>query len=514
MVATTRFVLFDNNAETSMTGNTNQTISGTGAPGYIESASAAPDTVTITTGVADQLQVNIDGNGYKQITLTSGTNLDARMVAREISFKLKQLAVAPEMDHIACDYINNKFRITSSSLGTTSQVAIDNGGNDCLHLLGLASSQGGPLTVTTVAGQATSNNASYTGNLTIGGEYKGQFDDIYTVMIGTEHPVGNVAPSGTNVYAGLAVSAGDWNESSDEVYTVTVSTANGSVMNAGEGNVPTFTVTSTQGDNVATPIEMLYSDYWYNIGSKGLRVKFTDAPFGNGDKFDISCTAILYAQGTNTNAAVGTAQYVWSSKREGKSTSATTTQTTGTAVGSKGATVAFSASGNLTRRDEFRVLCSGPQPTTLGTTLLNFGATTVSTYSPVKAVWFELVSGAAMLSNTKFGLLSHGTAQHHMSGGNDTRFSFGTGGESTPGADGTQWKRGVVGADLSSDIPPAYLAATEDNLAEVVTADASETIGVAPGELVTDFVHLAIRLGASEVGANPDIIFRLYYDYS
>lgn len=514
MVATTRFVLFDNDAETVMTGATNESISGTGAPGYVESASAASDTVTITAGVADQMQVNVDSNGFKQITLTSGTNLDSRIVARDISYKLKQLVSAPEMDNVLCEYLNNKFRITSSSLGTTSQVAVNNGSNDCLHLLGMASSQGGPLTVTTVAGQASSNNAAYTGQLTIGGEYKGQFDDIYTVMIATSHPVGSVTGSGGNTYAGTADSAGDWNESSDETYTITISTSNGSVMNAGTGNVPTFTVTSTQGDNVAAPIEILYSDYWYNIGTKGLRVKFTDAPFGDGDVFTVPCTAILYAQGTNTSAGVGTAEYVWSSRREGISSSSTTTQTTGTAVGTKGATAAFSASGNLTRRDEFRILCSAPQPTTLGVTTLNYGSVTVSTYSPVKSVWFELVSGATVLSNTKFGLQSHGTASHHNQGNSDTLFAFGNGGEGTPGSDGTEWKRAVTGSDLSSDTPPSYLAATEDNLSEVTTADNSETVGVANGEMVSDFIHLAVKLGAAEVGANPSIVYRMFYDFS
>jgi len=515
MPATSRWVLFDVDAETLYTGATNETISGTGGNGYVEGSSTVSGLVTISGGVSDQLQVNIDGNGLQQVTLTSGANLDARMVARELEFKLKQLPQT-EFEQIRVEFENNKFKISSSSLGTTSSVAVANGSNDCLHVLGMASPQGGPLTVNTVNGAADANNAAYTGQTTISGLYKGQFSDIYTVMVGTQHPVSEAAGSGTNTYAGTVTTAGDWNEATAEVYTVTVSTANGSVMNNGSNNVPTFTVTSTQGDNIpATATELLYSDFYYNIGTKGMRMKFSDAPFGNGDSFTVSGTVILKANGASDSAAVGTAQYIWSSLREGKETTPTTSQVTGTAVGNKGLTIAFSDSGVLTARDEFRVIASGPQPTTLGVTTLNFGSVTVSTYSPAKAVWFQLVSGATVLSSPKFGLQSHGTAQHHESGNNDTLFAFGNAGKATPASDGTEWHQSVdPSTDLASDTPPAYLAATDDNLLVVSTAGASETIGVADGEMITDFIWLAVKLGAVETGANSTIIWRVYYDFS
>jgi hypothetical protein len=514
MIATSRWVLFDPNADTALTGQTNQTISGTGTQGYVEASTATSGTVSIVAGVSDQLQASINGGTFQQITLTSGTNLDARMVAREIEFKLKQLP-GSEFDFVTCDYENNKFRLRSSSLGTTSAAAVDNGTNDCLHLLGMAASQGGSLTVATANGAATANNGAYTGQLTISGVYAGQFSDIYTVLIANSHPVGASVPSGTNTYAGTSESAGDWNAATAETYTVTISTANGSVMNNGAGNVPTFTVTSTQGDNVGTPVQLLYADKFYNVGTKGLRIKFSDAPFGNNDKFDITCTPIATVDGSNTAAAVGTAKYVWSSLREGNSASSTTTQVTGTAVGTKGVTVAFSNSGSLTRRDSFRIICSGPQPTTLGVTVLNFGSVTVSTYSPTKVVWFELLAGATILANTKFGLNSHGTAQHHNAGNNDTKFAFGHSGESSPGANGSEWKKGISGAtDLASDVPPTYLFATEDNMPVVSTADQSIPVGVAPGTMTSDFIYLSIKLGSLETGANPSIVYRCFFDYS
>lgn len=514
MPATSRWVYFDPNSDTIITGATNQTRSGTGSQGYAESATAISGVVTVTAGSADQLQVSINGNPFEQITLTSGTNLDARAVARDIEFKLKQLS-ASYWDAVSVECVNNKFKIKSSSLGNNSSVAVDNGTNDILHLLGMASSQGGPVTVTTVNGIADDNNAAYTGAVTLGGEYKGQFSDIYTVMIGTSHPVANATPGGSNLYTGTCSSAGDWNQATAETYTITISTATGATMNNGTGNVPTFTVTSTQGDNVATPVEMLCSDCSYNIGTKGLRVKFSDAPFGNGDTFSIVCTPITEAATGQTAASVGSAKYVWSSLREGKSGSATTSQTTGTAVGTKGVTIAFSNSGQLTRRDKFKIICSGPQPTTLGTTILNYGAVTVSTYSPTKVVWFELLSGATILTNTKFGLNSHGSAQHHNQGNNDTLFAFGHAGEASPGSDGSQWKKGISGpTDLASDTPPTYLNGTENNLPVVSTADQSIDVGVAPGEMVTDFLYLAIKLGALESGSNSTIVYRMFFDFS
>lgn len=514
MAATSRWVLFDSEAETVSSIETNQTVSGTGTAGYVEGSTEVPGIVTITQGSADQLQVSVNGGPYEQITLPPGEDLDARTVARNITFKLKQL-IGSEWDTISCDFINNRFRITSGLLGTGSSVAVDNGTNDCLHLLGMAASQGGVLTVTSANGQATQNNASYTGQSALGGEYKGQVDDVYTVMIGTEHPVDDVVPGSGNIYTGVATSAGDWNESSNESYTVTVDTTNGATLNNGSGNCPTITWTSSQGDNSVVPVEILYSDYWYNIGVKGLRIKFNDLPFGDDDYFTIQCTAIQEAAASQTSAPVGTAQFVVSSLKRGKVPGVFTTSTVGEAVGGQGITLAFSASGNLTRRDEFRVISSGPQPTTLGTTNLDYGSVTVSTYSPTRVVWFELVSGAVVLSSTRFGLHSNGTFQHHYAGNEGTKFGLGISGLASPGSDGTEWKKGVLGSiDLTSSTPPAYLAATEDNLEVVVSAEDSEGVGVVPGDMVSDFLYLAIKLDANEIGVNSAIVYRMYFDYS
>lgn len=517
MPATSRFVLFDVDETTGISVTSSDTAdagssNGRGTIGYAESNTEAPDTLTIQQGVNDELNFTLDGVGPNLITLTSGTDLDARFIAREIAFKMKQIV---GVDFAQCEYINSKYRIYSGSMGPSSSVSTSVGTNDVAADLELDFPN-------TTNGVANDNSGTYTGTMTASGVYTGQFDDIYTLIVAATHPVGNAVAGGGNVYAGTVTTAGDWNEggTGTEVYTITVDGASNPTMNGGAGNVPVMTWTSSGsgipgGDNDASGVELLYSDYYYEVGTKGLRIKFSDAPFGASDTFTVTCTTA--SGGVNP---IGTAQYHWSSLKEGKSSSATTTVSTpgGSRLGTRGIEVSFSSGSNLTAGDEFRVIASGPQPTTLGVTTLNYGAVTVSTYSPVKAVWFELMAGATILSNTKFGLQSHGTAQHHNQGNSDTLFAFGTAGRGNSAGTNpniqTEWRGSVSASDLSSDTPPDYLSATEDNLAEVSTADASEAVGVGPGEMVSDFVWLAVKLGANETGANSSITYRMFFDFS
>jgi len=174
--------------------------------------------------------------------------------------------------------------------------------------------------------------------------------------------------------------------------------------------------------------------------------------------------------------------------------------------------MAWSAA-NMTCGDEFRALCVAPRPSNTNLTNLNFGNVTVSTTSSVKAIWFELISGAYIMSTVKFGLQSHGTFSHHNEGSSDTYFRLGIAGAGSPASDGTEWRANVAAADIESDTP-AYLYATEDNLSVVADADSSEAVGNVNGALVSDFVWLAIKLGASETGSNSTLNFRIFFDYS
>ena len=243
-------------------------------------------------------------------------------------------------------------------------------------------------------------------------------------------------------------------------------------------------------------------------------IKFTDAVFAAGYFF----VAVSYAQsveGSNANAAVGTAEYVYSSNRGDFSSSPITTVSGSyTALGSRGLQIKFTGTNNLYVRDTFYVQCAGPLPGTAANyniTSLNYGNVTVSTDSAVRSVMFEIESGGIEMSVVKFGLQNNGTFLHHNQGNSDTKFRFGTVGVGNPKT-GTEWYPNIAYTDLDNDVPPAYLYATEDNLSVVSTADDSETVG--NYMLTADPIWLCVHLGASETGANSEINYRLYFDYS
>ena len=291
-------------------------------------------------------------------------------------------------------------------------------------------------------------------------------------------------------------------------------------MGGGTGNVPTMAWTAT-GDNSTNPIELLYPDYWYQLGTKGVMVKFSDAVFNTvSPAWTIACTYPQYAEGSNAQAAPGTALYIWGSTRGDDSAAALVTSAVAyTRLGSRGVYFKFGSGNNLYGGDEFYVVCKPPQPSSYDISNLNFGNVTVSTNSAVKAVTFEIMSGAVEMSTVKFGLQSHGSFSHHDAGNTDTEFHFGTvGGGNNAGSgdiDGKEWRANVSASDISSDTPPSYLYATKEDLAVVVDADNSEAIGASHYMgLVADSVFVAIQLGASEVGANSTINYRLYFDYS
>ena len=119
------------------------------------------------------------------------------------------------------------------------------------------------------------------------------------------------------------------------------------------------------------------------------------------------------------------------------------------------------------------------------------------------------------MSTVKFGLQSHGTFEHHNENNSDTYFRFGTVGPGQVAGDGLEWRANVVASDISSDTAPSYLYATKENLSVVSDADDSETIGASSFMgMTSDPIFLNIKLGASEVGANSTINYRIFFDYS
>lgn len=535
MVAVSRFVEFSINAQTFATGTSTEATA-RGIRGFSRGTGLGPaqDSFSIGLNSNDQLAVAINGNGPRTITLCSGIGLDPRFVARDIEFKLHSADITDDSFKFAqCNWRNgnggsnkdNSFIIYSGRLGNNTGVnkviVTSPGGRDARTTLGFN-------TVTEVAG-VDSASSSYTGVLTVSGVYAGQFDDFYTLMISENETVGAGTATGGNTYTGVMETGGLYTGIADDVYTITIDAlTGGSMMGVGAGNVPTFVVTDAPGiDDNANPIELLFSNAWYDVGDLGVRVRFTDAVFGNGDTFTVNG---FVASGTGFPKAVGTAPYIFSSEKGDSSKvhtiPAVITQTTGTQVGTRGVTVTFSDSGSLSLGETFNIICRGPQVTNSNVTQLNFGNVTVSTNSAVKIVWFELISGAVSMSTIKFSLQSDGSFQNHNQGDNDTLFHFGTvgAGNAAPGA-GTQSNSqsefpvditglgNVAAVDIDSDISPTFLFATRQNLAVVNSADTAENIGNFLGAVVSDFIYLAIKLGANETGANSTINYRMFFDF-
>jgi hypothetical protein len=72
-----------------------------------------------------------------------------------------------------------------------------------------------------------------------------------------------------------------------------------------------MTWTSTGSDNSSVSTELLYPDHLYNVGTKGLMVKFTDAVLNTASPaWTIACYKPDYAQGTNASVPVGTVDRV------------------------------------------------------------------------------------------------------------------------------------------------------------------------------------------------------------
>jgi hypothetical protein len=544
MVAVSRFVEFSVTAQTFATGVSDDPADAKGSRGFSRGTGleAGDDSFTITTNVNDQIEVTINTVGPEIITLTSGTNLDPRFVARDIEFRLHEAQPSDDNFKFAqCNWRNgnnglvplgsnleNSFIIYTGKLGSNSsnnKVAVtDPVGRDARADLGFD-------TVDEQAGvdfDTLHSPNSFIGTVTVSGAYGGQFDDHYTLMISDIEVVMDAAAVGSPTYNVSNIQTGGLYHHTSQTpttYTIVVDTTNGASMGNGSTTVPQISWTSPIGDSDG-PIELLYPDYWYDIGTLGMRMKFQDAVFGDNDQYTVICSGASTAVGTP-----GTSTYIWdswlgdSSKAFGispKITSVTPNQ-----VGTRGVTMGFEATGTHGAGETLEINCRGPQPLTEPVTQLNFGNVTVSTNSPVNAVWFEIISGAVSMATVKFSLQSDGTFQHHLQGDNDTQFYFGTsgGGSPAPGSGATandqvEWyvdgdgNGAILATDIDNDNPPIYLFATQANLAVVSSADNAETIDNYQGALVSDFIWLAIRLGANETGANSTINYRMFFDFS
>jgi hypothetical protein len=532
MAAITRFVSYE--ISSSGVAGTGRGAGCKGTRGYSIGTADPGDDITVGP-TTDRLYFSFDGDGSPPaayITLYSGSALDPRFVAKDISEKIHALSSDERYANMICSWENvtvaggatncNRLVIRSGSLGSSSSVTITSGTNSAHLVLGYG-------TKVETGGAATPDGkAAYTfaGTVSVSGTYYGLFDEVYKIVISNDNGairgIGTPTKDGSNTYAGVMTTGGVFNHTGDLQYVMAIDVTNGTTMGAGTGNVPRMSWTSTgSADDSTAYTELLYPNYWYLVGTKGFMVKFTDAVFNTcSPAWTAQCYKPDYAQGTNASAAVGVAEYIWSSTRGDMSGVSRGTTVSGgyTALGTRGLYVRFDsgAGTNLGAGDCYYVLCKGVQPSGYNITSLNYGNVTVSTESSVKSVMFEIESGAAELSTVKFGLQSHGTFVHHNAGNNDTYFRFGTVGPANlPVSSGIEWYPNVTAADIDADIPPSYLYATNDNLAVVATADLSESVGSYPLRgMTSDPMWLNIRLGASETGANSTINYRTYFDFA
>lgn len=499
-----------------------------GTRGFSRADTSAGDSFDIGP-TSNRLYVQIhEASPATYITLQSGTNLDPRFVARDITEKIHNLGkVVVDYDQAQCVWENGKLKIYSGDIGSGTYVTVSSGVvNDASIELGWG-------TKTETGGAAATNRTTtsgnaYNGGITVSGTYNGFFDEEYTVIIskgsnGTGTNIGNPVKGGGNTYTGSITTGGVFNYTGDVSYVLSIDITNGTTMGGGAGNVPTMSWTSTGNVDDGGPVELLYPNYWYFVGTKGLMVKFTDAVFNTcNPAWTIQCTYCQYTDGgNNTQGPAGTAEYIWGSTRgdDWGGSTIVTSEVAPTRLGSRGVYILFNGNNNFRAGDEFHVICTPPQPQSYDISSLNYGNVTVSTESNVKAVIFEIMSGAVEMDTVKFGLQNHGTFSHHNAGNNDTKFRFGTVGPGnnagTPPLDGYEWYADISAGDIDNDVPPSYLFATEDNLSVVADADSSETIGNSHYMgMVTDPMFLNIKLGASEVGANSTINYRVYFDYS
>lgn len=519
MAAVTRWVQYDVTAA-GTAGTGGGTNYGRGTKGYSIATASVGDDFDIGTS-NNRLYITIDSESGPYITLASGSNLDPRFVAKDITEKLHNLGKATTgYDQSQCIWENNRFILYSGSLGSASSAVIASGTNTAHLELGWGSKS--------ESGGFASVNGDTDNYISVSGTYNGFFDETYHIIINSALTIGTPSKGGSNTYTGTITTGGMVRDNETITYVLSIDTSGGkTTMGAGTGNVPTVSWTGTGSSSGAAyddggPVELLYADHWYKIGVYGLMVKFTDAVFNTvATGWTIVCAAYQYAEGANLTSPYGTAKFIWGSSRGDDATSVSTTSTSSwVRLGTRGLYVKFTQpGGNATAGDEFRVVCTPPQPSSYSITNLNYGNVTVSTESPVKSIMFEILSGAVEISTVKFGLQSHGGFSHHVTGAGDTYFRFGTLGPGnnagTAPMDGYEWWSNVAAADIDSDTNPTWLYATKENLAVVSDADSSEDIGVSTyGGMVADPIWLNIKLGQSEVGANSTINYRIYFDYS
>jgi hypothetical protein len=246
--------------------------------------------------------ISISSTDHSLRLIKNGTNIDILLCEGEnlspfyISYYLSQLLKSHNMD---CEFINNCFIFKTDNETDTLSVgtANENDGKTPLYL------------DTVITGTGVDGENGYSGSVSVSGIYTGMTNDTYWIMCSGNN-IFTVTPNPSNIYKGSIEVAGTFLSSSSINYTIAINTTNGNIANQGWGFTPKFTVSSTDTDDTPVACDLLSYGVWYEIGNKGVKIRFTEYPFGNGDSFTIDCLAPQTADGTNNTANSDEATFI------------------------------------------------------------------------------------------------------------------------------------------------------------------------------------------------------------
>lgn len=516
-------------------GHTQSYMYGRGLPAELKADMPADVPITITSSNSDLMITMNDGlsASSKTFTLTSGVNLDPRVLARDITDMMhRQYPVNhPIWTQAQCLWWGDGLKLRSGIAGSNASVKVEYTANSAASTLGFTHG-------TTAYG--SDNNRLYNGEISAGNKltdtwsgsvsvsgtsFAGSYDEYVVVAVNSDAGTGQGSASiithASGTYPGTVTLGGVYNFTTGTTYHLNVTVSgSASYMNGVKDACPVMDWYSDAGGGDTTSsgsIQLLYPNYPYPLGNKGLWVKFSNAPFSYpGDSWEIQASGIVTPVGYDYQWGSAMRKVIWSSFRGDTEWDYQDTDTYNNyfRIGRKGLYISANQDYNVAPGDVLRFRIPGPVPYRYDITSIDLGNITVTTSSRVFAVRFDLVGGAVELTNLRFSLLDNGGMGYHD--GVNTAFRWGTVGPGQKAVNtdyDVEWWNQVNVQDLVTP-KPDYLYAIDENLTEVTTADDSKVIGIDSFEsLVSDYIFASIMLGADESGQKT-VVYRAYYDYT
>jgi hypothetical protein len=514
-------------------GHTHDYMRGRGTPPTLRGEIPSEIPITLTSATSDLMITMDDGlaSTSKTFTLASGVNLDPTVVARDITDRMHREypTNTPIWTQAQCHFWNNAFELQAGIAGVNASVTVNYTANSAASALGFTHGttaygsdnnrlHGGIIT----AGNKTTN--TWSGSMSVSGTSFAGAYDVYTVMAvnsdsGANQGTAEILTHASGSYPGTLTLGGVYNHGDYTTYHITVTVSgSSSYMTGVKGSVPVLSYYGIGGDTTSSGnIDLLYPNYPYPIGEKGLWAKFSNAPFSYpGDAWSIKASGVLTPSGYNYQWGSAMRKVIWSSLRGDTEWTQQSTATFGNyfRVGRKGIYISANQDYSVAPGDMLYIRLPGPVPYRYDISSVDLGNITVTTASRVFPIRFDLIGGAVELTNVKWSLLNNGGMGYHD--GTNTRFPYGTVGAGQPAVNtdyDVEWWNDTNVQDLTPP-KPDYLYEVDNNLTVVSTADDSKTIGIDPFEgLISDYIFNAVQLGADESGQKT-VIYRCYFDYT